>query len=118
MINTIHDFFMRRISIFTIALLITTLLGGSLSIRADDADHEEARRLRQAGDILSLEAILERLRPTHPGKVLEVELEKEHGRIIYEIELLAEDDQSRSDTYPSIEVDAKNGEVLRSKVDD
>ena len=104
---------MRRISVFITAVLITTLLGGSLSIRADDGDYEEARRLRQAGDILSLEVILERLRPTHPGKVLEVELEKESGRIIYEIELLAEDGQVHE-----IKVDAKNGAVLHSKVDD
>ena len=104
---------MRRISVFITTLLIAALLGGSLAARADDGDHEEARRLHQAGDILSLQVILERLRPTHPGKILEVELEKKHGRIIYEIELLAEDGRVHE-----IEVDAKNGEVLRNKVDD
>ena len=89
------------------------MLLGQIHLAQADDDHDEAKRLLQSGDILSLEAILERLQPTYPGKILEVELERENGRIIYEIELLAEDG-----VVYKIEVDAKTGEVLRRKVDD
>ncbi|WP_303906858.1 PepSY domain-containing protein [Thiohalomonas denitrificans] len=42
---------------------------------ADD-DHETARRLRESGQLLPLEQILESARAVQSGQVLEVELEK------------------------------------------
>ena len=57
---------------------------------ADDDDHEEAWRLREAGEILPLERILEKSREAFPGRVIGVELEHEHGTLVYEIELLDE----------------------------
>ena len=57
---------------------------------ADDDDHEEAWRLREAGTIMPLEQLLERVREEHPGRVIGVELEYEDGRRVYEIELLDE----------------------------
>jgi len=106
-------FMIRIVSTFILNAFLTAVLLGQPLLAQADGDHDEAKRLHQAGDILSLELILERLRPTYPGKILEVELERKSGKIIYEIELLAEDGM----VY-EIEVDAKNGEVLRSKVDD
>jgi uncharacterized membrane protein YkoI len=54
----------------------------------DDDDHERVRVARQAGRILPLAELLARVEAEHPGEVLEVELEDEHGRLVYEIKLL------------------------------
>ena len=70
-------------------------------------DHTEARQLIETGKILPLESILERIREHHPGKVLEVELEKEHGKVIYEIEIL-----DKNGTVTEIYIDAQTGEIL------
>lgn len=51
-------------------------------------DHERARQAVQSGQILPLPQVLERLGREHPGQVLEVELETDDGRWVYEIKLL------------------------------
>lgn len=53
-------------------------------------DHEVARELRHGGDILSLTELLERAE-LGSMRVLEAELEREHGRLVYELELLDAD---------------------------
>lgn len=75
-----------------------------------DTDYDTARKLREAGDILPLETILHKLNQTHPGKVLEVELEKKHGRVIYEIELL-----DANGKVWEFKVDPRSGEVLKQE---
>lgn len=60
---------------------------------AGDGDHERARAAVEAGEVLPLATVLERLRQFHPGQVLEVELERDDGRWIYEIKLLQADGQ-------------------------
>ena len=93
--------------------MLITLLTGQLVIALADDDHYEARQLREAGDILPLEVILEKLRPRYGGKILEVELERKSGQIVYEVEILAEDG-----VVHELYIDARSGKVLRSKVDD
>lgn len=78
-----------------------------------DSDHELAEQLREAGEILPLETILQKLHTSHPGKVLEVELENKHDRLIYEIEILDEEGK-----VWEIKVNAKTGELLQQKKDD
>ena len=51
-------------------------------------DHDRARQAVQAGQVLPLPTVLERLQREVPGQVLEVELEQERDRWIYEIKLL------------------------------
>jgi len=75
-----------------------------------DADYDTARKLREAGDILPLETILHKLNQTHPGKVLQVELEHEPGRVIYEIELL-----DAGGKVWEFKIDPRNGEILKQK---
>jgi len=70
-------------------------------------DHDEARRLFENGDILPLETLLSKLRETHRGRVLEVELETEQGINIYEIELLTADGQ-----VLEVKADASSGKIL------
>ncbi|MBI1422361.1 MAG: hypothetical protein GC149_02765 [Gammaproteobacteria bacterium] len=89
--------------------ILLALLAGSSSAHAD-SDYDTARKLRESGDILPLETILHKLDETHPGKVLEVELEKEHGLVIYEIELLDTDGK-----VWILKVDPRTGDILRQK---
>jgi len=78
-----------------------------------DSDYDRAQRLREAGEILPLESILQKLQTRQPGKVLEVELENEHDLLIYEIELL----DSNGKVW-EVRINAKTGERLQQKKDD
>jgi uncharacterized membrane protein YkoI len=73
-------------------------------------DHERARAAREAGKIMSLQAILERVRAEFTGSVLEVELEEEDGGWIYKVELLAP-----GGAKVEVEYDARDGRRLRVK---
>jgi uncharacterized membrane protein YkoI len=88
------------------------ILGPLHVTRADD-DHIEARRLLDSGEILPLEAILNNVRQTFPGRILDVELEKEDGLIAYEVEMLGEDG-----VVTEIIINARTGKVLSVKEDD
>lgn len=71
--------------------LIGLALLAALAIPAvgdDRRDHELAREELAAGRILPLRTVLERIRANYPGEVLEVELEDERGRWVYEIKML------------------------------
>ena len=74
----------------------------------DDHSHDRARRAMESGEILTMIEILRRIRPQAPGRVLDTELEHEHGRWIYEIKFL--DPQGR---LYELEIDAQNGQILR-----
>lgn len=99
--------------------IFTGLLVASLAIAASTAaerparDHEQARSAVDAGDHLPLSEILRRIEKLHPGRVLEIERDREDGRALYEIELL--DGNGR---VIELIVDAATGEILRTEVDD
>ena len=84
----------------------------STSIAVSDDDSETARRLSQHGDILSLEAILSQLPDSENSRVIEVELEKENQRYIYEIELL----DSRG-IVTEYKIDARSGDILQREIE-
>lgn len=92
----------------SIAVLVGVALLAGISI-ADD-DHVEARRLMRAGTILPLEAIIESIQKQQPGRILEVELEREHGRYIYEIDLL-----DGAGVVWEMKVDAITGKPLKTE---
>ncbi len=77
---------------------------------SDSGDHERARAAVEAGQVLPLPTLLERLRRTHPGQVLELELERDDGRWIYEIKLLRANGQ-----LLKLDVDAATAQVLQVK---
>ncbi len=89
---------------------LATLIGLPVATAGDQRDHERARAAVQAGEVLPLQTLLERLRRTHPGQVLELELEREDGRWIYEVKLLQADGQ-----LLKLELDAATGQVLAAK---
>jgi len=90
-----------------VALLLLATTG-----LADD-DHIEARRLVETGSILPLESILDQVQAQRPGRILEVELEREDGGYIYEIELLDESGQ-----VWELELDAVTGETLEQELEE
>ena len=65
---------------------------GVSGISRADADHDRARQALEAGEVLPLGTILERVERDHPGQVLDVELELEKHdgveRWVYEVKLL------------------------------
>ncbi len=81
-----------------------------VAVADGERDHDRARAALRAGEVLPLATILERVARQHPGQVLEVELEREHGRWVYELKLLR-----NSGALVKLEVDARDGSVLRRK---
>ncbi len=94
-------------------LLLSFMMLSPLQVAMADDDYIEAKRLLDSGEILSLEVILKKVRQIFPGKVLEVELEKEDEQIVYEIEILGGDG-----VIKEIYIDAKTGKLLLTKEDD
>ena len=76
----------------------------------DRHDHERARAAVAAGEVLPWPALRERLQRTHPGQVLELELEREDGRWIYEVKLL-----QPGGRLLKLELDAATGQVLKAR---
>lgn len=70
-------------------------------------------KLLASGEILSFEKISKLARTYKPGNILEVELEKKHGRYVYEVEIL----DSRSQVW-ELKLDAKSGQLLKLEQDD
>jgi len=75
-----------------------------------DSDQDRARAAVQAGQVLPLKTVLERLEREHPGQVLEVELERDDGRWVYEVKLL-----QAGGRLVKLELDADSGEVLKRR---
>lgn len=82
----------------------------SLVAAASEGDHEAAKRLRDAGNIVPLEMILEDARSRHGGRIIEIELEREHGVYVYEVEFVDEHGAVHEYYY-----DAGDGRFLREK---
>jgi uncharacterized membrane protein YkoI len=76
-------------------------------LRADQSDHDRARRALEAGEILPLSEILKVAEAVRRGRVIELELERENGRWIYELELI-----SPGGELYEMEIDAATGQLL------
>ena len=90
------------------------LLAGSGAVQADEEDHERARKALEAGEVLPLRTILERVERAYPGQVMDVELERDHQgsaeRWIYKVKVL-----ESGGTLVRLKVNARDGTVLGSK---
>ena len=93
------------------ALFFVFLIGSNVWA---DEDHERARELVKSGEIIALEQLLQKIVTSEEGKLrlLEAELEKKSGRLVYELELVDEKGLVRELLF-----DAKTGEAL-AKEDD
>ena len=73
-------------------------------------DHDRARHALEAGEVLPLRTILDRVEREYPGQVLEVELERDGSRWAYEIRTLRS-----GGSLVKLKVDARDGTVLGVK---
>lgn len=94
---------------------LTVLIAASLPAFALAGEtHLEARRLVEAGMIRPLDEVMTEISKQHPGRILEVELERRReAGYIYEIELLDEEGN-----VWELEVDAASGELLNTEPED
>ena len=96
-------------------LLSLVLVAGTISslswVRADN-DYGDIRYLVKQGEILSLEEILSRYPEADYGRLLDLEVEREHGRIVYEMEFLRDDGR-----VLELEIDAKDGTLLEQEIE-
>jgi uncharacterized iron-regulated membrane protein len=92
----------------TLAVVLAMVLTSPLALA--DSEQDRARAAVQAGKVLPLKTLLERMEREHPGHVLEVELEQDDGRWIYEIKLL-----QPGGRLVKLELDAASGAVLQRK---
>lgn len=94
-------------------LTLTALTLGSLPTLARDLGPDEALKLRDAGTIKAFDALNKAALERHPGgKITDTELEEEHGRYLYQVEIRDTKGQDRE-----LEFDAKTGELLRDTLD-
>lgn len=97
-------------SLFAIAALIAT----TGVAQARDLSQDEALQLRQKGVIRPLEELMASALERYPGaELLEAELEEEDEVLVYEVELLTVDGIVRE-----LELDARDGRVLKDEVED
>lgn len=78
--------------------------------RHEQLDHDRARAALQAGEILPLPVILERVRQAFAGDVLEVELEARDGDWLYKVRLLTPDGQ-----LLRLDLDAGTADLLSAR---
>ena len=78
-----------------------------------DQDADRARMLKQRGDILPLEQVIESAMAVKPGQILETELDEDDGRYVYELEIL--DDRGQ---VWELELDASTAELLELESED
>ena len=79
-----------------------------------DENYERARELVKRGEIIPLEQLLQQITNRRSGKfrLLEAELERKSGRLVYELELVDEQGMVRELLF-----DAKTGNALGEEDD-
>lgn len=99
-----------------VALCVAFLVLGSQAGVAGD-DHDRARQALEAGEVLPLRSILERVERDYPGQVLDVELERSHEknqeRWVYEVKVLR-----AGGVLVKLKVDARDGAIIGRKFKD
>lgn len=82
---------MRLSWLFVALVLLSAVLVflGGVPAGASD-DHDRVRDHRRGGDIVPLAQLLNR-NELAGSRIIEAELEDEHGKLVYELELLGED---------------------------
>src|SRR5216117_401143 len=97
----------RRVSSVVIPTLVLAVV---VAAGAGD-DHARAKAARDAGEIVSLRAILDRVEAEFTGSPVEIELDDDDtGRWIYKVKLLAP-----GGAIVKLEYDARDARLLRAQ---
>lgn len=99
-----------RLRSITLLVLLLSSLAVPPGLLADDRDHDRARKALEAGEILPLRTIIDRLDRDYPGQILEVELERDDGQWIYEVKLVRD-----KGAVIKLKLDARDGTLLGIK---
>ncbi len=70
-------------------------------------DYDRASSARRSGKALPLAVLLEKLRGTLDGEIIDVEFDREHGRDVYRLKVVA-----RSGSLRELTVDAASGRII------
>jgi uncharacterized membrane protein YkoI len=87
--------------------LVMAALAATPSHAGDGHDHDRARQALEAGEILPLRTILDRVERDYPGQIMEVELEQKGERWIYEVKVLR-----TGGSLVKLKFDGRTGHVL------
>ena len=98
---------------FAVAALASLAAAFTVPAAFADLDDTEARQLRANGKALAEERVAELALQKRPGRVVELELEREHGRLVYEVEV-----HDEAGKEWKLSLDAATGEVLADAQDD
>lgn len=102
---------MKHINKIVAALIIGSgLAGTAYLVQARDAGYNDAEAVTQA--TVDITNALQIARQHVPGTVVGAEFEQEDGKMLWEVEVLAEDHQ-----VFDLEIDAMTGELLDKAVD-
>jgi hypothetical protein len=99
-----------RLRPITLLLALMGSLAISPGLLARGGDHDRARDALEAGEILPLRTIIEKLERDYPGQIIEVELDHEHDQWVYEITLLRD-----NGALVKLKLDAGDGTLLGIK---
>lgn len=97
---------MRRVLILILLLLAAPAL-------ADDDDHDRAREALARGEILPLSRILLVVEREVGGRIIEIDLDRDDGRYVYEVEAVSPDGR-----MVELSIDAATGAVLDRDYED
>ena len=97
------------------SILATTMLAATAGLaQARDLGPDEVLKLRDSGTIQRFEALNEVALAQYPGgKIEESELEEEHGRYVYQVEV-----RDAQGVQWDIDLDAATGQILKEHRDD
>ncbi|HVY05243.1 MAG TPA: PepSY domain-containing protein [Burkholderiales bacterium] len=97
-----------------VAAIAAAFLAAAAAWAADKAANPSpVEQAVQAHETLPMEDIIRRAKAEQPGQVQEIELEHKHGRLLYEVNLVADDGSKKE-----LKFDAKTGELVSKKDDD
>lgn len=97
----------KRLCNFVVGGLVLAVLGVAQSHAGDGHDHDRARQALEAGEVLPLRTILERVERDYPGQLMEVELEQKGERWVYEIKVLR-----TGGALVNLKIDGRTGSVV------
>ncbi|MDX1573321.1 MAG: PepSY domain-containing protein [Methylophaga sp.] len=102
-----------KLKIYTYCASSILMLLAFFPAMADDVSYSEARALREAGQILPLEQIIDIAKAFKQGEVIDTALEKDDDVYEYEIEIL-----DANGRVWEMEFNAANGDLLDLELDD
>jgi Peptidase propeptide and YPEB domain len=90
-------------------LLVALALACAAAVVAGE-HHDRAKAAREAGQIVPLQSILDRMQAEFTGSPIEIDLEDEDGPWLYKVKLL-----TPAGAIVHLEYDARDGRLLRVK---